>query len=51
MYDAEPQDRIKILEKNKAATKVNKAEEEKRSQKRGKKGQTVTSKLYKLVRK
>ena len=47
--DAEPQDRIKILEKNKAASKVNKEEEEKRTQKKGKKGQPIASKPYKLV--
>ena len=49
VYDAEPQDRIKILEKNKAASKVNKEEEEKKAQKKGKKGQPVASKSCKLV--
>ena len=49
VYDAEPQDRIKILEKNKAASKVNKKEEEKRVQKRGKKGQPIASKSHKLL--
>ena len=47
VYDAEPQDRIQILEKNKAASKVNKEEEEKRAQKRGKKGQPIASKSCK----
>ena len=42
VYDAEPQDRIKILERNKAASKVNKEEEGKREQKKGKKGQPVS---------